>query len=171
MSDSGSFIKNIVNHYESEKREAIAKLKQGMAGQGALNLSSLEVIGKYMPKDLDEGEVKIYLLVASLYSIHPSHSEVKSYGRSLKMLRDSLSSGTDSLDERFTRLLNSELEDLQFQFRQFGTMLSAAEIPVDYAQMLSDLMDWAHPSRRTQIKWARDYFAEVIQAESSASRQ
>ena len=90
----------------------------------------------------------------------------RSFGASLRQLRNQLKAGQDSLDLRFAALLDAPGEDLTVPLRGLLQRLASAErpVPVDFARLLQDLVFWDHehptiPSvRRT---WARHYWQPV----------
>lgn len=97
----------------------------------------------------------------------------RSFGASLRRLRDQLKAGQDSLDLRFAALLDAPQEDLTTPLRGLLQRLATAEpfIPVDFAALLQDLVFWdSDPlhGRSVRRTWARDYWQPAI-AESEAT--
>lgn len=90
----------------------------------------------------------------------PANSYRRSFGASLRQLRNQLGAGQESLDLRFTALLNSPHEDLAVPLRSLLPRLSTAErpIPVDFARLLLDLVYWDSESRSVRREWAYDYW-------------
>mgnify|MGYP002652316414 CR=1 FL=1 len=96
----------------------------------------------------------------------------RSFGASLRMLRNQLSAGQDSLDLRFGALLNTQGEDLTVPLRNLLTRLSTANhpVPVDFAQLLLDVVYWNSEGRSVRRNWARDYWrAAVSELEEEAT--
>lgn len=169
-----------------QDRAALAALRQSAADPQ--DLRALRVIGSYLPED--EGwPVEAYRLTAVLFALHqqkyadrplPQFSEGeprRSFGASVRRLRNQLpgddddSGGKKSLDQRFAALLDTYAEDLAVPLRGMIRRIAGTDepIPVDYALLLADLLDWERRSRTfdRRLAWARDYW-QPIPIESEA---
>lgn len=128
-----------------------------------------------------------FRIVASFYALHKqkfSESPLpafkkgtyrKSFGASLRMLRDRLTVGEESMDQRFAALLDTPKEDLVTPLRNFIQRIANSDkrIEVDYNQLLRDLIYWdAHDSildpkaEPVQRKWARHYWQPNLQIDT-----
>ncbi len=92
-----------------------------------------------------------------------ANSYRRSFGASLRQLRNQLTAGEGSLDLRFSALLDAPREDLAVPLRSLLPRLATADksFPVDFAQLLLDLVYWDYdyPDRRSVRRdWARDYW-------------
>lgn len=85
----------------------------------------------------------------------------KSFGASLRRLRNQLSAGEESLDQRFVALLDTNREDIGVPLRGFVQRLASSQlgIPVDFKQLLTDLLHW--DGQHTRRQWARDYWQPI----------
>lgn len=84
----------------------------------------------------------------------------KSLGESLRRLREQPgNAGADSLDKRLVALLDTNREDVAVPLRGFIQRLASKEVPVDFRQLLRDLLHWNGDHTRRQ--WARDYWQSV----------
>jgi CRISPR type I-E-associated protein CasB/Cse2 len=79
-------------------------------------------------------------------------------GASLRLLRNKLSIGQESLDLRFSALLNTPHEDLTVPLRNMIQRIATADqrIPIDFYRLLDDLLHWN--TDETRRRWARDYW-------------
>lgn len=68
--------------------------------------------------------------------------------------------GSNSAELRFTRLLDADLDEIQWRLRQVITLLNATGTAIDWPQLLDDLLRWDSPSRMVQIQWARQYWRQ-----------
>ena len=148
---------------------------------------SIWILGPLLP-ERDGWESDAYRLAATLYAFHaqrfttpdgghklpkfsddgePVTYKRRSFGESLRRLRTQLGAGEDSLDKRFVALLDTDTENLAAHLRGFIQRIASAQkdIPVDYGQLLTDLLNW-NGNQQTLIptprrQWARDYWQPV----------
>jgi CRISPR system Cascade subunit CasB len=71
--------------------------------------------------------------------------------------RDPQSDNT-AIERRFTVLLAAHPDDLNFYLRQAISFLRSKEVPVNWHQLLSDVLNWGHPDRYVQHQWARAFW-------------
>ena len=62
------------------------------------------------------------------------------------------------IEKRLVGLLNSHREDLPHHLRQAVSLLKSSEIPIDWRQLLWDILYWEHESRFVQQQWAREFW-------------
>lgn len=62
-------------------------------------------------------------------------------------------------DRRFARLLDADEDQLSFQLRQAIMRLTNDWVTINWEQLTKDILNWTHPDRFVQRKWARDYVA------------
>lgn len=89
-----------------------------------------------------------------------ANSYRRSFGASLRKLRNQLTAGEGSLDLRFGALLNAPREDLATPLRSLLPRLANAEtpVPVDFARLLQDVVFWDSDSNSVRRNWALDYW-------------
>lgn len=68
-----------------------------------------------------------------------------------------------SAELRFIRLLDADLDELQWRLRQGVALLSSTGIAIDWPQLLDDLLRWNSPSRSVQSQWARQFWATAAE--------
>lgn len=101
-----------------------------------------------------------FFVVAALAGWHPaerpSYLSKESLGKTARTLRDD----SGSVDAHFAALLACREDDLPGHLRRIVGLLRSKDVPVDYRQLLMDLVDtgWSHPERLIQQKWARDFY-------------
>lgn len=61
-------------------------------------------------------------------------------------------------ERRFVALLNADREDLPTHLRHIIGLLRASETPIDYAQLLRDILAWNAESRHVQRAWSRAFW-------------
>lgn len=114
---------------------------------------------------------KAYYLVAALYGFCGKEDEkghrlglpeaVRIYERSDQAPGDEMS----SVEKRFLALLDSDTAELPHRLRQTLRMIttgaSRVSQPLDWNQILNDLLKWNYSSRTTQTKWARNFYQNL----------
>lgn len=106
---------------------------------------------------LDDSRRKAYYLIAGLWALHWREDMERggsSLGKACLLFRNQ----TDSLstDARLINLLEADEEQLPNRLRQMISLLK--EIPIDFKQLLEDVILWGLEDKRVQIRWAKEYF-------------
>lgn len=153
------FVDRLLALKQKEDRGALATLRRGLQGNQT-SYAPLRIIGPWLNHGLKPYELDNYLLVAGLFAFHPEHKKGENLGQSLRSVRYQLSAGQESLDTRFTGLLDADREDLNYLLRQMISMIKSQKktVPVDYERLVNDLRYWSHPDRFVQRNWALAYY-------------
>ncbi|MHB1424626.1 MAG: type I-E CRISPR-associated protein Cse2/CasB [Gemmataceae bacterium] len=105
-------------------------------------------------------------LLASLFALwHQggrSHSQQtpNSFGASYGKLR--IVTGSESIEKRFASLIDSHADDLPAKLRHAVTLLRSKDIPINWEQLLLDLLAWRAEKRPAQRRWARDFWTKPL---------
>ncbi|MGE3801163.1 MAG: type I-E CRISPR-associated protein Cse2/CasB [Candidatus Kapaibacterium sp.] len=165
------FIDRLLKLKKDDNRAALAILRRGLVDFGS-DFSIYSVVGNALPKEASQFDIDKYLLTACLFASPPSDTEGDaSVGTAARNLRAKLSVGQESLDKRFSALLNSEDEDLPTRLRQMISLFKSKEVPLNYATLLSDLLKWRTDSRYVQKRWAKDYWVGKEEVNPKGSAQ
>jgi CRISPR system Cascade subunit CasB len=135
------------------KRNAGNRLAE--ARGGAMGLFYNRVF-PYNARDRDEDW---YFLVATLYPLEKDspHSYLPgSFGGSLRQVRTG--ENENGLNRRMERLLDADEQQLHFFLRQAVHYIASQRGRINWGRLLQDLLNWSHPERWVQRRWARDYF-------------
>ena len=108
-----------------------------------------------------------YCLAASLFSLHPDSGGRGGLGAALRQLKER--GGGDGPERRFVALLNSDEEDLPGRLRHAISLLKSKAIPVDWRQLLLDLLRWGRTDRPVQRQWSREFWAGQDSVEPRSS--
>lgn len=74
----------------------------------------------------------------------------------------------ESVEQRFIALLDADEEQLPYRLRQMVQLVKADEgIRIHWARLLDDLLDWNHPERYVQRRWARAFYRTVNAARAT----
>lgn len=174
---SSGFVEYLHNLLKEENRRALAVLRRAITNEG-IDFSAYTIIGSRLPNLKPSDNYNSYLLTACLFAHHqiPANNG-RSLGYSAQLLerklrekRKDLTQRNESLDHRFSNILNAHNEDLGIYLRHFFSLLKANEIPVDYTKLLQDLRVWHYDSKQAQMKWARDYWVNQKSEDESGEK-
>ena len=114
------------------------------------------VVAVRLPRDCPKYKEEKYYLVASLFGLHPSSTEVGNMGDHMRCASGGEKS--KAVERRFVRLLATNWEDLPDELRQVVSFLKSKEVPVNWHQLISDLKYWERPKRFVQRRWANAFW-------------
>lgn len=182
-SDERLFIARLgaLAHEERKDRAALAALRQGLGRSPWEVGSSHEVVVPRLPRsDLREADEEAYYHVAALFAFYPTTDwigagadaadagdsattrpaarEIRNLGVSFRQL--ARKTGSESIGARFVALLSAsrEEQELQDHLRHAVGLLRAHEIPIDWAQLLHDVLGWERDRTPVQRAWARAFW-------------
>lgn len=181
MNSNDEPIRQFVRFLEQQNgpsgRALLAELRRAAADP--LNTyGTVWLLGDKLP-DSNGWDFDAYRLAAALFALHATKlwgrdnrlqiprfykdEQRRSFGASLRRLRNQLSVGQDSLDMRVKALIDANREDLADPLRGLVQRIATADrpVPIDYAQLLRDLIQWddGDTVRRT---WSRDYWSRHV---------
>ena len=109
-----------------------------------------------------------YWLVATLYPLADA-AATGTFGAALHRAR--ATANAKGLDRRVEALLDSDSAQLAYRLGQAIRFLHSNRVPVNWQGLLEDLLQWEHPSRFVQKKWAKDYFGTTTRPTSASTAQ
>jgi CRISPR system Cascade subunit CasB len=135
-----------------ENRGALADLRSGLGKEPGDMARVHKHVVPYLPeKNYND---RWYYLTAALFGAFPQQRKGSSLGAAFRPLKQK----SDSMEARFVALLNAHPDDLDDHLRHAVSLLKANEQPLDWFRLLDDLLQWDHPERHVQLKWARDFY-------------
>lgn len=150
---------------ERPDRAALAALRRGLGKRPGEAPEMFPVIVPMLGEaPLFERDERCAYLVASLFGLYPqappafvsATREERSLGAALRTFE--AKSGSGGAERRLAALLSSEADELPDQLRRVIALLASAEIPVDWRQLLGDLLSWDRPDRAVQRTWATAFW-------------
>jgi CRISPR type I-E-associated protein CasB/Cse2 len=111
----------------------------------------------------DEGDDIWFYRIAALYAMHRLHRPDVSLGVAMKQC--SMRRNSESVEKRFTQLLSAASANLLIPLRNVINLLAADEIPLDWEQLLDDVLYWNHPNKFRQHRLARHFYSNNINPE------
>ena len=161
--NNNALVELLLSLKNTGNRAKLAALRRG-ASDPFNNFEALSIIGKVLP-DQRDSTFKNSMLLATLFAVNPLHREDRNLGAALRKVRNSLVVGAESLDGRFTLLLNAEYEDLPHHLMQTFRFLANREIGIDFQKLFDDLKYWAHRDKFVQLRWAKEYWGRKKEEE------
>lgn len=116
----------------------------------------------FLKSDKSDKNRKIYYLVAGLWASHwqPDRPMAKvTIARACAELDASKSVNADSptsTEKRFIGVLDADRDQLPYRLRQLVALLK--DYPIDFAALLQDLLNWNKKQKKTQCRWAQDFY-------------
>ena len=103
-------------------------------------------------------------VVVGLYAYHPEETASGNLGTVCRRL----SGEHNSFDGRFRRLLACDRNEICEHLRPVVLAAKAKNIPINYEQLLLDLIVWAE---RVKARWAKEYWSVAKEAEVAAEAE
>lgn len=135
-----------------EDRGALADLRSGLGRQPGEMARVHQHVVPYLPEQRYNDHW--YYITATLFGAFPKHRSGCSLGAAFAPLRTK----SDSMEARFVALLNAHPDDLDDHLRHVVSLLKTHDRPLDWYQLLDDLLQWGHPEGHVQSRWARNFY-------------
>lgn len=113
---------------------------------------------RLLPHGVPANQQDAYFLIATLYPIAESGNN-DNFGVTLRTARST--SNSAGIDRRVEVLLDSDADQLTFRLRQAVQFAKSNRVAVNWKQLLRDILQWSHPQRFVQRKWAETYFGNI----------
>lgn len=155
--------------FRKGNRGALAALRRGLGRKPGTEIAMYPFVGSWVGSKSDR-DAEPFFLVASLFALHPKHDpNLRSLGESFsKLFRES--SSPESLEHRFTALLNADREELHIHLRHAVSLLKSKGIAINYAQLIRDIRWWGERGSGTRRTLARDFWTS-LKPESTDNEQ
>jgi CRISPR system Cascade subunit CasB len=140
-----------------EDRGALAALRRGLGQKPGLAPEMYPYVIPRLPAHLNTYQESAYFLTASLFAFHPQSTQYGNLGAHLAATITN-EANRPPVERRFIALLSAHTDDLGKLLRHTISYLKSKEQPVNWRQLLLDLLAWDHPDRYVQKKWARAFW-------------
>ena len=111
----------------------------------------------------NEHERMVFATVAACFGFHPEHTDEGNFGTTLNRVacsRQGAENPLEAFEPRFRRILSaSTVQDICQQLRSLVQLAKGSNVPINYVQLLNDLLCWEQNSREIKIQWAASYYA------------
>jgi CRISPR system Cascade subunit CasB len=145
-----------------EDRGALAALRRGLGQPPGTVADMYRYVVPWLPAEPNRQREAAYYALAALFAYHPAVGGTGNMGHHFARTRDPQGDDT-AIERRFTALLAAHPDDLEFFLRQAISFLRSKEVPVNWQQLLADVLAWGHPDRYVQKRWARAFWGRTSQ--------
>jgi len=152
-----------VTHLESlrEDRAALACLRRGLGRPPGTVADMFRYVARFASHEEYRSREDAYYTLAALFGSHPAGGGTGNMGDHFARTARGSDDAT-AIERRFTRLLAAHPDDLAFYLRQAVSFLQAKEVPINWNQLFSDMLNWGRPDGRVQRAWARAYWGRAL---------
>ncbi len=141
-------------------RSILANLRRGLGKEPGEDANLMRYIVPYLPAEAPPWIERSYYLIAPFFALHPEAGGVGDMGTHFAAIRQANQS-EDAVERRFTALLNSHEDDLEYHLRQAVSLCKANHIPIQWHQLCRDIQGWGHPNRWVQRNWAKSFWGRA----------
>lgn len=135
-----------------------AVLRRSLAITPGTDVASLPYVERFIGQSASAWHRKAHYLVAGLWAMHWRADRVGaplSIGEAAARYRDRTESR--SVESHLMRVLDADEGQLPHRLRQLVSLLLQERL--DFPDLLRGLIYWNDDHRRTQIRWARQFYA------------
>lgn len=151
-----------------DDRGALAALRRGLGQPPGTVASMYRYIVPWLSADTPPWREEAYYLIAALFAYYPDLGGRGNMGHHFAHARDPQGDDT-AIERRFTTLLAAHPDDLATYLRQAVSFLKSKEVPINWHQLLPDVLAWGHRDRYVQQQWARAFWSPAKQSAEKAA--
>jgi len=146
---------------EKDDRAALAALRRGLGKAPGTAPEMYRYIVPLLPEKTYRFQETAFYLIASLFASHPVSIQKGNLGNHLAQARGE--NNAAALERRFTALLSAHPDDLPNYLRQTISLLKSKEVPVNWDQLLKDLLWWNDQTRK---RWATAFWGYPVSSDA-----
>ena len=151
------FVRYLIEKISGD-RAARAVLRRTLGRSPGEAPEAFRYVVPWLPNPCYERTEAAYYLVAGLYAYHPAHTAQGNIGAHLHDLAAGDEHALTRLEKRLEAALRAHPDDLPDHLRRLVGILKAKEIPVNYHELMRDLLQWDAEDRRVQKRWANAFW-------------
>ena len=152
-------------------RSALAALRQGLRGRPGEETAMHRYVVPWVQGEQTRWGEDVHYLVAALFALHPKSwpQDATDWNSNLgaSFARMAVGDARESIERRFTVLLNTHQADLAAQLRHAISLLKSKDVPVDWGRLLNDLRRWGNDDKRVQRRWAKAFWGRTSDQETN----
>lgn len=150
-------------------RAVLADLRRGLGQPPGLAPSVGRYVQPFLSADDGARREEVYYLVASLFGLHPAHTTQGNLGLHFNHLWET-DNPPDNVARRFNVLVSADWDTLPDHLRSAVALLKANEQPVNWGQLLDDLLGWELPNAPVQLRWSRSFWRKDASTEDASTQ-
>lgn len=151
-------------HPGREDRAALAALRRGLGKPPGTVVEMYPHVQPYVGDRPRRSYENACYIVAALFAAHPrdwgrreGEYGPTNFGASFARIKGN----SGSIEKRFVALLECNSDSLGEHLRHAVSLLRAADVPVDWDQLLRDIPWWDAGERRVQRRWASAFWSDT----------
>jgi len=147
----------------NEDSKVRAVLKKSLSSDLGMCIDAFPYIERFLNQSTNnEWGRKVHYLVAGLWALHwkkdQSEEKMTIAKACAKYMNESDSTSTE---KRFISTIDSDQSQLPYRLRQLVMLLK--DEPIDFSNLLTDLLNWKNEKKFVQIRWAQDFYYTLNQ--------
>lgn len=157
------FIKRLEG-FNAKDTKVRAVLRRSLSHDPGAYVPAYPYVEPHIKNEENQSRREAYYLVAGLWAMHMGDGPLgapMSIGSACAAYHTA--SGSTSIEARFITLLDADRDQLPHRLRQMVALLK--EYAIDFDDLLNGLLYWDNDHRRTQHKWARDFYRNINDTE------
>ena len=161
MSETNEFIRDKEQLRDREDRGALASLRRGLGQAPGAVPEVSRIVQRGLTTDTKDYLETACYIVAPLFAFHPKEGGEGSMGDHFRALCGPTQPGEalpPNVERRFMGLLTSDIEELPDTLRQAVSLLKSKEIPINWRQLLRDVLAWTYEDGYAQKQWGRAFW-------------
>lgn len=152
-----ALVAQLVQLKQSNDRGALAKLKRYVLADDFIPACS--VLEPMLGNNWKEHERKCLYLMAGLFAYHPENCSTGNIGNTMWNIAcakpGTIEKKTRSTEKRLIRVLGADREEIYNALFSLVSQAKSANVPINYAQLLCDLIFWGDKTKR---QWAVAFY-------------
>jgi CRISPR system Cascade subunit CasB len=137
-----------------------AVLRRSLAFDPGAFVPAYPYVEPFVKDESNSWRREMHYLVAGLWAAHwrdGCPGRLMTIGKACAAYQ--AASGSTSTERRFITLLDSDGDQLPHHLRQMIALLK--DQPIDFDVLLTGLLDWNDDRKRTQNRWAQDFYRNL----------
>jgi CRISPR system Cascade subunit CasB len=146
---------------KAEDRAILAALRRGLGQPPGAAPAMFPYVVPFLGSEATRWQEEAYYLIASLFGLHPQLTAQGNMGTHFAELQRQFPN-RPTIERRFITLMAAHPDDLAFQLRQAVSLLKSHEKPINWHQLMYDVLSWNNPDSRTRVhrQWAAEFWRQ-----------
>lgn len=133
-----------------------AVLRRSLAFEPGAFPAAYPYVEPFVGSSHDDWRRRVQYLVAGLWASHWREGRGVPVSLARAAAAHQSQSGSTSTERRFIDLLDADTDQLPYRLRQMVALLK--DHPIDFDDLLAGLIYWNDERKRTQNRWAREFY-------------
>ncbi|MEA4909277.1 MAG: type I-E CRISPR-associated protein Cse2/CasB [Anaerolineaceae bacterium] len=145
-------------------RAARAALRRSLGRAPGEAPDAFRYVVPWLPDPCSQRVEASYYLIAGLFALHPKYIDEGNLAAHLRKLAGADEEENQRLERRLMAALRAHPNDLPNHLRRLVGILKAKDVPVNWHELMRDLLAWDHPERSAQKRWANAFWGGRLAA-------